>query len=276
MSAKGLLEVNNILAEHNITKEQIENCLSIFTLRPRTVKERLNKLKDVVEFEVMLSYPRLLCLVYYQQKAIERLEFLKSIGYECISLDLLVSSTSHFKSTILTDDSVQIIRFRGKEIIQYLSKLFNKSQDVVREQIVMHPMHSKKSSFNCKNVISFLISEGFPLDVIFNSLYIILYDVNDIKSALTALPLSEDTVDFRDSWKTSPYSLQFVVYMLEKEVRFSGNAVWSEDTSHWSSENIVDHQLSDKPLCSEGKRLQKHEKPETLTVKKFLGIEPAT
>lgn len=75
----------------------LSKCLEVLTLGPATINERLTDLRSIEEFNVLQQNPRILKLIYYQNKAKARLDFLRQIKVKCASLHILTSPSEAFK-----------------------------------------------------------------------------------------------------------------------------------------------------------------------------------
>lgn len=85
------------IKEFGIKEDAIIRCLEVLTLGPNTILERLNDLTKIKEFEVLLSNPRILRLVHYQNKARNRLNYLNQLKVRGFSLHLLSCGESIFE-----------------------------------------------------------------------------------------------------------------------------------------------------------------------------------
>lgn len=84
------------LKDFNIPEEAITRCTEVLTLGPDTVLERLKDLNDVEEFQALITNPRILRLVHYQNKARLRLDYLQHLKVKCASLHILSCSADTF------------------------------------------------------------------------------------------------------------------------------------------------------------------------------------
>ncbi|XP_013772358.1 transcription termination factor 5, mitochondrial-like [Limulus polyphemus] len=221
VNAESLEETSGLLSEYGISNTQIHKCANIFTLSPKTVKERLEELNRVAEFQVMKSYERILFLVYYQNKAKQRLQMLNSLGFVSVSLDMLSCSTTNFKKFMYFGED----RCLGKESITYLAIQLNKSDVEVKQSLQVHPNMYRISLLNAKKVVQFLLGQGFTREQVWKGIPIVLYNVSVVEKHLKNLPDQEEMQPFI-GWKTNPNVIQLLLYYIERNTRFTGEGVY--------------------------------------------------
>lgn len=82
--------------EFNIPEEAVKRSLSVFTLSPESVYERLKYMYSTPQFAALLHHPLTLRLVMHQRKATMRLELLSQMNMKCASLHVLSTRDSLF------------------------------------------------------------------------------------------------------------------------------------------------------------------------------------
>ncbi|XP_076338971.1 mitochondrial transcription termination factor 5 [Tachypleus tridentatus] len=221
VNVENLKETSDLLYEYGINNSQIHKCANIFTLSPKTVKHRLEELNRVAEFQVMKSYERILFLVYYQNKAKQRLQMLNSLGFVSVSLDMLSCSATNFKKFMYFGED----RCLGKESITYLANQLNKTDVEIKQKLQVHPNMYRISLLNAKKVVQFLLNQGFTREQIWKGIPIVLYNISVVEEHLKNLPDQEEVQPFI-GWKTNPNVIHLLLYYIERNTRFTGEGVY--------------------------------------------------
>lgn len=68
----------------------------VLTLEHQTVYQRLSELVEIPEFQKLLDHPHVLRLIYYQPKALARLDYLKLLNMKYFSLRVMTGSFESF------------------------------------------------------------------------------------------------------------------------------------------------------------------------------------
>lgn len=92
----GLKQTLEHVRVFGISEESVLRCLEVLTLGPDTVLERLRDLNEIEQFKVLVSNPRVLRLVHYQNKARLRLDYLNQLKVRCASLHILSCGSEAF------------------------------------------------------------------------------------------------------------------------------------------------------------------------------------
>lgn len=93
---QSLMKVQEHIRTFNVPDSAVPRCIEVFTLSPDTVYERLSEMRKIKEFSVLVNHPRVLRLVHYKSKALSRLEFLRKMKVNCVSLHILSSCADYF------------------------------------------------------------------------------------------------------------------------------------------------------------------------------------
>uniref|UniRef100_A0A182SBT7 Uncharacterized protein n=1 Tax=Anopheles maculatus TaxID=74869 RepID=A0A182SBT7_9DIPT len=116
-------QVTGVLKQLDIPDGEVLKNLAIFTLSPKTIQYRLDRLMAVKEFEVLTKHPRVLKLIQYHTKAAIRLDYLQQLKVRCASLDVLSSNSQNFESnrieeklTLLQNDDPKLQEELGVEL----------------------------------------------------------------------------------------------------------------------------------------------------------------
>lgn len=92
----GLKQTLEHVRVFGISEDAVLRCLEVLTLGPDTVLERLRDLNEIEQFKVLVSNPRVLRLVHYQNKARLRLDYLNQLKVRCASLHILSCGSEAF------------------------------------------------------------------------------------------------------------------------------------------------------------------------------------
>lgn len=164
----------DFIRKNGIPENSINRCLEVLTLSPITIEERLTELKEVKEFNVLVSHPRILRLVHYHNKAVTRLEYLKQLKVKCASLHILSSHSDAFEKYARDGSD----KTRGSDITNFLQvNLKVKNRDDVRFKISRHPNWCHVPIITIKGSFDFLKSKKFSLESMFENVHILLYPV---------------------------------------------------------------------------------------------------
>lgn len=96
-SYQTLMKVQETLRMFGVPDSAVPRCIEIFTLSASTVYERLSEMRKIDEFSVLVNHPRVLRLVHYNSKALARLEYLRRMKVNCVSLHVLSSCSDYFE-----------------------------------------------------------------------------------------------------------------------------------------------------------------------------------
>ncbi|KAG6453674.1 hypothetical protein O3G_MSEX008288 [Manduca sexta] len=91
-----LLQIRDLLEEYRIPFEAQKRCLRVYCMQPKTVKERLEELSNLKEYQVLATNPRVLCMVIHKKKMMNRLTKMQAVKKQCYSLNHLVASNKVF------------------------------------------------------------------------------------------------------------------------------------------------------------------------------------
>ncbi|CAH2267181.1 jg2913 [Pararge aegeria aegeria] len=95
---QAVLEIKNLLTQYNISDDAQQHCLRVYCMRPKTVRERLEQLSNVKEYQILSTNPRVLYMVVHERKMMNRLNKIRAAQKQCYSLNNLVSSTKLFNT----------------------------------------------------------------------------------------------------------------------------------------------------------------------------------
>lgn len=224
--AESMRKIIDEIVSFGIDEKGILRCLEILTLGPDTVFNRLAQLTAVKEFEVLKSNPRILRLIHYQRKAKSRLDYLKQLKINCISLHVLSSASTTFEKYAREG----VDKSKGCDLVTYLAQFFTTKENDVRKVLLKNPHWCHVPSLKAKQCIEFLVYKNFTHQEIFENLLICLYPQPKIESKLNAL------IEWRKE-NTNVYGinlnkisnkqlLSLCLYFIEAEFHFSGDGIW--------------------------------------------------
>lgn len=153
VNAGGVKDIINHVKCFGIPEKSILKCLEILTLSPHTIYERLQNLRKVEEFSVLVNNPRVLRLIHYQSKAKTRLDFLKQLNLKCASLHVLSASSDCFEK--YARDGID--HTKGVDLVIFIAKALNMDRHVVREILHRHP-NRLVSAFN---FVQYILTNNF-------------------------------------------------------------------------------------------------------------------
>ncbi|XP_059619756.1 transcription termination factor 5, mitochondrial [Phlebotomus argentipes] len=222
---KSLVQIEQIFRENDIPDIALFRNLLIFTLGPRTVANRIAHMKQIDEFRVLLNHPRIGRLIYYQNKAIHRLNYLKENKIFCASLNVLSSDLETFEKYAQNG----IDATKGREIVVMLSKKLNRKVSEIRKYVCRHPNWCHIPLLSVAIVYEHLTETGYSETDIFNNIHILFYPLNEILKTTQAI--EQDEVEFvKDiDWRLLSKSqfLALILYIIEIDFHFAGDGVWS-------------------------------------------------
>lgn len=218
-----LIDIENSLIKHQIPFESVHKYPEVFTLSATTIRQRLQEIDTIPEFQLLKTHPRVARLLYYQNKAKSRLDEFRNSQMRGPSLHLLSSDTKRFNKSVSSGD----FRVRGVDVTLFLSEVLKVDKQCVRDSVVRHPHWLHVPLVNIKSVLKFLLSAGnFSSKQLIDAIPILLYPKEKVEEQMEKVLISGDAKLDDD------YFLQMVLYYLERPVHFTGDAVWPEKTIH--------------------------------------------
>ncbi|XP_068629095.1 transcription termination factor 5, mitochondrial [Battus philenor] len=226
-----MLEIKNILQEFNISKEAQTRCFEIYTLSPATIRERLEKAKNTPDFITYFEHPRFLKIIYYNKTATKRLLNLYNSRKNCVSLNVLSSSNSHYEAFQKAPGDCF---GKGKDTVFFIHQILQNAYTArdIRNSLKKHPFWINVPLIQMKFVADLLLKK-FSAQDIFDNCFILLYPWKKICDVMYILNSEEvhqllpfDHLDL--SKITNSQKLSLMLYLLEKNHYFSGNGVWIE------------------------------------------------
>lgn len=225
-SRESLLEIHQSLVDHRIPFEAIQKYPDLFTLSPITVRQRLQDMDNIPEFQILKTHPRVARLLYYQKKAKLRLDKFrtKRIRLPSPSLHMLSVDSKKFNKSLSTGD----LRVKGVDVMIHLSDIFQVNKIRVRESLTRHPHWLQISLVNMTSVLTYIKSvHTFSKDQLIDAIPILLYSKDKVEQEF------ENVLKSGEASHEDSYFLQMVLYFLERPSHFTGDAVWGD--------NIVKH-----------------------------------
>ncbi|KAJ8734066.1 hypothetical protein PYW07_014617 [Mythimna separata] len=241
-----LIQVRDVLEEFRISEEAQRRCLKVYCMRPETVRERLEELRSLKEYQVLSTNPRILLLVIHKKKMLNRLTKIESAKKQCYSLNHLVSSTKVFNNYINSFGD----KVCGRDIATLISSSLNTlpahetggQAELARR--VLHQLRRHKYWLHvAMNVIDEniqFLKNKFDDRIIFNNCLILLYPVAEVKYYIDSLLSMRKGRETNDSLKedlaynnvhfnslSDDQILSLVLYTIEKKYHFSGDGIWA-------------------------------------------------
>ncbi|KAG7304123.1 hypothetical protein JYU34_011056 [Plutella xylostella] len=257
----GLLQIRSILEEYRISAEAQRNCLKIYCMCPETVRERLEELVQLKEYQMLKSNPRVLSMVVHKKKMLSRLTKMNAANKQCYSLNHLISSKKVFNNYIGNFGS----KACGRDIAILISTCLQSSVDTkISASAVSSETTAasivkrlKKHKFWLHTALSVIddnikfLQKWFQNEVIFNNCHLLLYPGFDIQQHIEfflgmrnsndykqeTIPLDSSYNNIRYGKLTDDQILALTLYEIEKKYHFSGDGIWSkQDPSRTESQ----------------------------------------
>ncbi|CAG0881911.1 unnamed protein product [Darwinula stevensoni] len=224
MSPPSSLKAIDVLLrrEIGISDPSIRQCMEIYTLCPATVQARLKELDAVPEFDALKSHPRVLRLIFSQQKAKKRLAFLGELKLLNHSLYLLTAPKGKFEKFLVDGEN----RTRGKDTVLFLAFKLGIDEKTVRSELRKHLHWTCVPLVRISDTLAFLLDQGYTRTDVSRCMQILLYEKGLLKRHLSALPLYTEAQPF-SQWKDGPHLLHLLLYFVEKECQFTGTSIWT-------------------------------------------------
>ncbi|GAB0091470.1 Transcription termination factor 5, mitochondrial [Sergentomyia squamirostris] len=236
INKRSIEQIFNIFRENGIPESAFHKNWLLLTLGVQTVASRIAYLKQTDEFRVLLSHPRIGRLIFMQNKAIHRLNYLKDNKMFCASLNVLSTDTRAFQRFAQNGFDAT----KGKEIIIMMSEKMKRSQKEIKKYMSRHPNWCHVPLVTTITVYNYLIEKGYTNDDIFENIHIILYPLTEIKRKTEAI--ERGSLDFAKEldWRTLTKSqfLALVLYSIELNFHFTGDGLWSA-SRYTQAESVV-------------------------------------
>ncbi|XP_058116402.1 transcription termination factor 5, mitochondrial [Anopheles ziemanni] len=224
---ESVVKVMAILKELNIPEGELLKCMTVLTLSPLTVADRLERLKNVKEFEVLTKHPRVLKLIQYQTKATIRLEYLQQLKVRCASLDVLSSHSQNFERYVREGCD----RTKGRDTAHFLKYIFGDRADAALQKIRRHPNWFHVPIAQMQDTFEALLKLKYSREDILDNVHILLYPLNRIEEKLSALiddRKVQDELGVEIYRASKMQLLALALYLIELEFHFTGDGVWPE------------------------------------------------
>ncbi|XP_047033725.1 transcription termination factor 5, mitochondrial-like [Helicoverpa zea] len=241
-----IAKVRDVLEEFRISLEAQRRCLKIFCMKPETVRERLEELRNLKEYKVLSTNPRILLLVIHKKKMLNRLSKIESAKKQCFSLNHLVSSSQVFNNYISNfGDKVcgRDIAILISSSLKSLPKRNITTNEPLTSSILKELRRHKYWLHVAMNVIDENIQflrKTFDDQIIFNNCLILLYPVAEVQYYINNFlslrtgqepsgPLKEELnyTHMHLDRLSDDQILSLVLYSIEKKYHFSGDGIWA-------------------------------------------------
>ncbi|XP_026764236.2 transcription termination factor 5, mitochondrial-like [Galleria mellonella] len=244
-----LLQIRDLLEEYRISDEAQRRCLKVYCMKPQTVKERLEDLINMKEYQILSTNPRVLSMVVHKRKMIKRLSKIKLTKKQCYSLNHLVSSNNVFNNYITSFGN----RVCGRDISILINTSLivdnNKSNTSIKKSNSTESLKAtlnqlKKHKYWLHSALS-VIDENiqylklkFDNKTILEHCQLLLYPISEIKYYVEILlekrnglhpdaHLDASYNNLKFSALSDQHILSLVLYEIEKKYHFSGDGVWT-------------------------------------------------
>ncbi|XP_064091916.1 transcription termination factor 5, mitochondrial-like [Macrobrachium nipponense] len=212
-----LCEISNLLVEAGVTETAVLQTPQIFSLQPRTVKERIQEIQLTPEFSGINSHPRMLRLIHYNTKARRRLDVLRQIKdtRAVPSLNVITGDQDRFNKYI----AIGYLRVNRKDIVTYLAKHFKVKSSVIRKNLRLPSHKQQVSVVSVKSNVTYLSHLGFLAEQMLSSLEVLLYPPDIVVQQVQDLMQRLDSYEVHNI-VSLPHALQLLLYYLDKEMPY--------------------------------------------------------
>ncbi|XP_068628841.1 transcription termination factor 5, mitochondrial-like [Battus philenor] len=254
---KALLEIKNILQKYDISEDAQRRCFRVYCMNPQSVQERLDQLKELKEYQILSTNPRVLSLVVHKRKMLSRLEKIQSTTKQCYSLNQLVSSRNVFNNyingfgnkvcgrdmAILITNSIQTAqKDKGSNTLHSNENEKSNLTKLVLNNLKKHKYWLHSSLYIINENIQYL-KKIFYGDVILNNCQILLYPLIEskkyfeyfLKKRSRGIVTKDIDLGLDGNYNSINYEnltdeqiLSLVIYEIEKKYYFSGDGIWSK------------------------------------------------
>lgn len=206
-------EIEAILKDFNINKDQLTCCPKTLLIAPNTLKERLTTLCKTEDFAVLKSNKKFLWLTYYYNNLNSRFHCLKNENMP-FSINVFTSSKKTFQKYLIYKNTRTCI----PETYAFLSDVFKMTEKEIFNRLQHYSYvqsdDQKFSTLNCQRVIEYLLLHGVTKEQIFNGLEIVYYDINVVKLHFKRLKTHPHCQPFED-WSSHFNLIQLLIYTIE-------------------------------------------------------------
>ncbi|XP_044267769.1 transcription termination factor 5, mitochondrial [Tribolium madens] len=215
-------KILKILKEHNISDEALAKRMNVLHLSPETVDVRLNELKNIADFKVLLHNPNILKLVIHHNRAKSRLQFLKELQIKCTTVSVLGNDNTKFDIHIREGRDANTF----SDIYAFLKGTFKKETDEFEGTLKKHPYYLQVPLLSMEETYFYLREEKFSNSAIFKVIYILLYPKEKIRNAFKEV---KQFASRRKKPLSQVNRLNLVLYFIEREHHFTGDGVWEKN-----------------------------------------------
>uniref|UniRef100_A0A1B6CTF5 Uncharacterized protein n=1 Tax=Clastoptera arizonana TaxID=38151 RepID=A0A1B6CTF5_9HEMI len=223
---ENIIKINQIFKEYNFPLTSVSKVMDIYTLSPESIRERLNLIQKVPQFNLLIDHPSILKLALYQKKVKHRLKVLEEHKMKNTSIHLLFANDNVFDKYI--EEGAD--RTRGDDSLYFLSKELSVDKKDLRAILNRHPYWYHVSALVISENLKYLYSKNFTKEEILKSIFVLLYPKSVIEKELLYLknqPGIETclTADKKEIRKETV--LPLVLYFMEQPHNFSGAGIWT-------------------------------------------------
>lgn len=215
-SIESLEETIKCLTDAGITTEQICNCANILTLKPSTVKERIQNLAQFPDFELMKKDIKYVKLIHHYNKVTKRLQQMQDLNYLYMSLTMLISAESVYRRTLEKGwNSGSLL-----QAARFISAMCDVNEKTVKELLSEQSRHNRLvNPVNTKAVMEFLFSKGVTKSQFLCAVGIVQYDLQIVEQHFYAMHDMEELEPF-DDWWNHPNLVHLLIYLIERDMGY--------------------------------------------------------
>lgn len=228
---KSILKISQHLQEYRIPNSSISNNFEIFTVDSNKVLEGLKEMESFPEFRAFRTHPRVLDLILKHEQVLTRMDHLKDLNLQCMSLNILHISKGKFQKFVDKGSD----KASNIDIIQYLATALGEEKSIIAMDMTRHQLRSHVPFVTVQKTLKLLLKEGYTRDDILPNIQLTLYPWMLIKDHLTKLLTRPELSSQHLLTGEKPYFnkkqlLAFCLYFIERDYHFSGNGIWYRHT----------------------------------------------
>ncbi|VEN59527.1 unnamed protein product [Callosobruchus maculatus] len=227
ISPNNIIRIYGILKEFGVHDEAIRKYPQIFTMSPETIKTRLQIIDGNNNVKFLLKHPQLLKLILYHKRTKKRLSFIQELQLKCASITVLgTTGDAAFEKYIREGKDIN----HPGDVVFFVNNLFKTQDPSLKNRLMKHPYYLQVPLYKMAETYNFLVHRKFHPTNIYKVVHIILYPRNKIKNIIDSMTKEDiHDVDYKSLSQTE--KLNILIYLMEKEHHFTGNGVWSNETT---------------------------------------------
>lgn len=225
----------------NVNEKGIQKCPNLLAFKPSTVQFRLAEMAKQKECEVLIKMPNYLKLIRAYNDVKWRLETMKELNTQLVSINVLTQALDKFKKYVKNGVNVTL----GYDASIYISDALKLDEIYVRGIFSRHPHWLQTPIVSVKATFDFLRANNFTDKDIQENLFLLLYPVSRVEHYL-----KHEHIEMVDKCKlTNSKRLNLCLYLIERDFHFSGDGVWEQNQAD-QNQDVCLREISEFPQKS--------------------------